>query len=67
VFALEPQWRTPPELSALERVGTNRVVLSLLRPDLNGILEEMDELARTVLRLADIWVPLTLAAAHDRV
>jgi hypothetical protein len=49
VFASEPQWRTKPELQALELVGANRVVLWLLRPDLNGILEEMDELARTVL------------------
>ena len=49
VFALEPQWRTKSELQALARVGANRVVLWLSRPDLNGILEEMEELARTVL------------------
>ena len=49
VFALEPQWRTKPELEALQRVGANRVVLWLLRPDLKSILEEMDQLARTAL------------------
>jgi hypothetical protein len=49
VFALEPQWRTKPELQALERVGANRVVLWLLGPDLKSILKETKELARTVL------------------
>jgi len=49
VFALEPQWRTKPELQALERAGANRVVLWLLRPDLQSILAEMEELAGTVL------------------
>jgi hypothetical protein len=49
VFALEPQWRTKPELEALERVGANRVVLWLLGPDLKSILAEMEQLARTVL------------------
>ena len=49
VFALEPQWRTKPELQALERVGANRVVLWILSPDLKSILKETEELARTVL------------------
>jgi alkanesulfonate monooxygenase SsuD/methylene tetrahydromethanopterin reductase-like flavin-dependent oxidoreductase (luciferase family) len=49
VFALEPQWRTKPELKALERVGANRVVLWLLGPDLKSILKETEDLARTVL------------------
>ena len=48
MFALEPQWRTKPELQALERV-TNRVVLWILSPDLKSILKEMEELARKVL------------------
>ena len=49
VFALEHQWRSKPELQALHQVGANRVVLWLLQPDLKGILEELEELARKVL------------------
>jgi hypothetical protein len=48
VFGLEPQWLTKPEIRALERAGANRVALWLLRPDLESILREMEELAPTV-------------------
>jgi hypothetical protein len=49
VFALEQQWRTKPELKALQQAGANRVILWLLRHDLKSILDELEELARKVL------------------
>jgi len=49
VFALEHQWRTKPELQALQQAGANRVVLWILRHDLKSILSEIEELARKVL------------------
>jgi alkanesulfonate monooxygenase SsuD/methylene tetrahydromethanopterin reductase-like flavin-dependent oxidoreductase (luciferase family) len=49
VFALEQQWRTKPELQALQQAGANRVVLWILRHDLKSILSEIEELARKVL------------------
>jgi probable F420-dependent oxidoreductase len=49
VFALEQQWRTKPELTALHQAGANRVILWVLRHDLKSILSELEELARKVL------------------
>jgi hypothetical protein len=49
VFAVERQWRSTKDLQELERAGANRVVLWLNGQDLNGILPEMEDLARTVL------------------
>lgn len=49
VFAVERQWRSTKDLQELERAGANRVVLWLNGQDLNSILPEMEDLARTVL------------------
>ena len=49
VFGAEKQWRSAKEIREFERVGANRVVLWLSPQDLNSILPEMEELARTVL------------------
>ena len=49
VFGGDNQWRSAKEIREFERVGANRVVLWLSPRDLNGILPEMEELARTVL------------------
>jgi probable F420-dependent oxidoreductase len=49
VFGGEKQWRSPKEIQDFERAGAHRVVLWLIGQDLNSILPEMDDLARTVL------------------
>jgi probable F420-dependent oxidoreductase len=49
VFALEHQWRSKPEIQALQQAGANRVVLWILGADLNSILAELDDLAKKVL------------------
>ena len=48
-FGLEHQWRSAKEIREFERAGANRVVLWLIGQDLDSILPEMEELARTVL------------------
>jgi probable F420-dependent oxidoreductase len=49
VFALEHQWRSKPEIQALQQAGANRVVLWILGADLNSILAELEDLAKKVL------------------
>jgi hypothetical protein len=49
VFGGEKQWRSAKEIQEFGRVGAHRVVLWLLGQDLNSIVPEMEELARTVL------------------
>jgi alkanesulfonate monooxygenase SsuD/methylene tetrahydromethanopterin reductase-like flavin-dependent oxidoreductase (luciferase family) len=48
-FGAGKQWRSAQEIRDFERAGANRVVLWLIGQDLNSILSEMEELARTVL------------------
>jgi hypothetical protein len=48
VFGGENQWRSAQEIGEFERAGANRVVLWLNGQDLNSILPEMDNLARSV-------------------
>jgi probable F420-dependent oxidoreductase len=49
VFGGEKQWRSAQEIQDFERAGAHRVVLWLNGQELNSILPEMEELARTVL------------------
>jgi alkanesulfonate monooxygenase SsuD/methylene tetrahydromethanopterin reductase-like flavin-dependent oxidoreductase (luciferase family) len=49
VFALEHQWRTTPEIKALQQAAANRVILWITRADLKSITDEIEELARKVL------------------
>jgi alkanesulfonate monooxygenase SsuD/methylene tetrahydromethanopterin reductase-like flavin-dependent oxidoreductase (luciferase family) len=48
-FGAGKQWRSAQEIRDFERAGANRVVLWLIGQDLNSILSEIEELARTVL------------------
>ena len=49
VFGGEKQWRSAQEIRAFELVGAHRVVLWIIGQDLDSILPEMEELARSVL------------------
>jgi probable F420-dependent oxidoreductase len=49
VFGTEQQWKSAKEIREFERVGANRIVLWLNGQDLESILSEMEDLARTVL------------------
>jgi probable F420-dependent oxidoreductase len=49
VFGTEQQWKSAKEIREFERVGANRIVLWLNGQDLQSILSEMEDLARTVL------------------
>jgi probable F420-dependent oxidoreductase len=49
VFGTEQQWKSAKEIREFERVGANRIVLWLNAQDLQSILSEMEDLARTVL------------------
>jgi hypothetical protein len=46
-FGRPGQWRTPQEISALERAGAIRVTFWLEQAKLDGIRRELDELARS--------------------
>jgi probable F420-dependent oxidoreductase len=48
VFGTEQQWKSAKEIREFERVGANRIVLWLNSQDLQSILSEMEDLARTV-------------------
>jgi probable F420-dependent oxidoreductase len=48
-FGAQDQWRSAKEIRDFERAGAHRVVLWLNGQDLDSILPEMEELARTVL------------------
>jgi probable F420-dependent oxidoreductase len=50
VFGTEQQWKSAKEIREFERVGANRIVLWLNAQDLQSILSEMEDLARTVIR-----------------
>jgi probable F420-dependent oxidoreductase len=49
VFGTEQQWKSAKEIREFERVGANRIVLWLNAQDLQSILSEMEDLARTVI------------------
>lgn len=49
VFSINGQWRKPEELRALERAGADRVVLWLPEGHMDVILDDMDNIARTLL------------------
>ena len=46
IFGMEGQFRTPDEIDALERIGCGRVTIWLRDMKLDGVLRELDELAR---------------------
>ena len=49
VFGGANQWRSAEEIRELQQVGADRIVLWLNGQDLNSILSEMNNLARSVL------------------
>ena len=49
-FGLTGQWRDPKEIEALGRAGAGRVTIWLDESERDGILRELDDLARKVLR-----------------
>ena len=49
VFGGEKQWRSAEEIREFERAGADRVVLWLKHENLNTVLSDMEDLARSVL------------------
>jgi hypothetical protein len=47
-FGFEGRWRDRATIDALEKAGADRVVIWLAAQDRDGLLKEMDEVAKTL-------------------